>query len=149
MYRFTEWRFLSLGRSIERLMGLSSALSNFLQIGAPQGSLDLALEFADSTISHRRRYGFQASRDSVLELLALDALNPRSLVFHLAELETHTAPLAELVDTPLVRELRREVCRFAAAFPQTPLDEMGPESFLQFRKEIGDLSDMLTAAFLN
>lgn len=149
MYRFTEWRFLSLGRSIERLMALSSALSNFLQIGAPQGSLDLALEFADSTISHRRRYGFQASRESVLELLALDALNPRSLVFHLTELETHTAPLAELVDTPLVRDLRREVCRFAAAFPETTPDEMGPESFLQFRKEIGDLSDMLTAAFLN
>ena len=149
MYRFTEWRFLSLGRSVERLMALSSALSNVLQPGAPQGSLDLALEFADSTISHRRRYGFQASRESVIELVALDVLNPRSLIFHLSELDTHTAPLAALADTPLVKRLRQQIARFSDAFAEVRASDLDPASFLKFRGDVGDISDMLTEAFLN
>ncbi|MBF34175.1 MAG: hypothetical protein CME85_14015 [Henriciella sp.] len=148
MYRFTEWRFLSLGRSIERIMALASALASFLAEDAPLGSLDLALEYADSSISHRRRYGFQASRASVIELLALDELNPRSLIFHLTELETQMTPIAELKNTPASRELLKQVGAVRRAFAGMAPEGIDTAYLADFRSRIARLSDNITVIYL-
>ncbi len=52
---------------------------------APDGSLDMLLEIGDNVMTHRRRYNVSTARLTVTDLLALDPLNPRSILFQLNE----------------------------------------------------------------
>lgn len=88
MYRFTGWRFLEIGRRIERGMQIARSLGRLTDAAAPEGALDMMLEIGDSVLTHRRQYNASAGRRTVLDLLALDALNPRSLIFQLDRLKT-------------------------------------------------------------
>jgi uncharacterized alpha-E superfamily protein len=55
--------------------------------------LEPMLEIADSAMTYRRRYFAQAQLASVLDLLLVDAGNPRSLAFQLGALTEHAANL--------------------------------------------------------
>ena len=52
----------------------------------PDGALDVLLELADSQITYRLRYVMVAARAPVIDLVALDPNNPRSLVYQLARI---------------------------------------------------------------
>ncbi|MEQ8558161.1 MAG: circularly permuted type 2 ATP-grasp protein [Henriciella sp.] len=149
MYRFTEWRFLSLGRSVERLMALASALASFLHPNAPEGALDLALEYGDSTISHRRRYAFMASRLSVIELLALDPLNPRSLIFHLDELKAQVGALPGAAENGHPSEVYAQTLRIHTNFRTMKAEAIDTNALLDFRAQIATLSDALGQAYMS
>ena len=86
MTRDTGWRFLSLGRHIERLRAVCSALSTAVREGRSAG-LDWLLEFCDSTITYRSRYMGQPEWLPVLDLLIRDDTNPRSVLFQLKRLD--------------------------------------------------------------
>ena len=86
MYRFTGWRFLTLGRSIERALAMANLLTVFADRDAPEGGFDLCVEVGDSVMSHRRRYSVTTSRETTVDLLALDLLNPRSIAYHIDEI---------------------------------------------------------------
>lgn len=88
MYRFTGWRFLEIGRRIERGIQMSRSLGRLTAKAAPDGALDMMLEIGDSVLTHRRQYNVRSGRRTVLDLLALDPLNPRSLLFQLDRLKT-------------------------------------------------------------
>ncbi len=80
MTRGTAWRFLSIGRRLERL----SSLCNTLQIAIREGrggGLDWLLELADSTVTYRSRYLVTPEWLPVLDLLVRDDTNPRSVAF--------------------------------------------------------------------
>lgn len=83
-----SWRFLMLGRRIERLQNLCSLLSGTLDTpGAQsQNSLDWLLEMADSRITYRSRYLSAPQLIPVLDLLLLDPGNPHSVCFQLRQL---------------------------------------------------------------
>ena len=87
MYRATGWRFLTIGRSLERAATMAELLALLTDPQAPSGSLDLAIEIGDSIMTHRQRYAVMASRESVVDLLALDGQNPRAILFHLTEIK--------------------------------------------------------------
>ncbi|PWW01665.1 putative circularly permuted ATP-grasp superfamily protein [Hoeflea marina] len=93
MYRFTGWRFLTLGRSIERALAMASLLSVFADRDAREGGFDLCVEVGDSVMSHRRRYSVTTSRETVIDLLALDHLNPRSIAYHVDEIRNQISLL--------------------------------------------------------
>ncbi len=106
MTRGHAWRFLDMGRKIERALHtiglLEWTLAGRASDGAPSSTPSLArpanergeeiallealLEIADSSMTYRRRYlgGVQAA--GVLDLLIADDSNPRSLVFQLQAL---------------------------------------------------------------
>ncbi len=109
MYRFTGWRFLSIGRSLERSIAMAGALSWLADREAPDGALDLAIEVGDSVMSHRRRYAVTTTRETVLDLLGLDTLNPRSILYHLTEVRDHTAFLPDATANGQMSALSRAV----------------------------------------
>ncbi|TGQ03221.1 alpha-E domain-containing protein, partial [Mesorhizobium sp. M2E.F.Ca.ET.219.01.1.1] len=74
MYRFTGWRFLEIGRRLERGIQIARMLARLTRKGAPDGALDMMLEIGDSVMTHRRQYPVQAGRRTVIDLLALDPL---------------------------------------------------------------------------
>jgi uncharacterized alpha-E superfamily protein len=86
MYRAIGWRFLTIGRSLERAATMAELLARLTDPQAPSGCLDLAIEIGDSIMTHRQRYAVMASRESVVDLLALDGQNPRAILFHLTEI---------------------------------------------------------------
>ena len=83
MYRFTGWRFLSIGRALERANRMADLLSVFTGPDAPDGALELLLEVGDSAMSMSRRYAVSLSHATVLDLLAMDPKNPRSVMYQL------------------------------------------------------------------
>lgn len=89
MTRSDSWRFLMLGRRIERAQALTDMLRALLvQANDSQDlALSLLLEVADSFMTYRSRYLARPLVAPVLDLLLLDETNPRSLAFQLAALQ--------------------------------------------------------------
>jgi uncharacterized circularly permuted ATP-grasp superfamily protein/uncharacterized alpha-E superfamily protein len=106
MTRDQGWRFLSIGRRLERLQTMSLTLSHALaQADAGNESdLDWLLEVADSIITYRSRYMARPEWLPVLDLLVLDESNPRSLSFQIFGLYDFLERLAEAFG-PCEREL--------------------------------------------
>jgi uncharacterized alpha-E superfamily protein len=92
MTRGTGWRFLSIGRRIERLTQLCAALDVATCEGRASG-LDWLLELADSSMSYRSRYPVAPEWLPVLDLLVRDATNPRSVAFQMKGLVEYVEKL--------------------------------------------------------
>jgi uncharacterized circularly permuted ATP-grasp superfamily protein/uncharacterized alpha-E superfamily protein len=80
MTRGIGWRFLSIGRRLERLATSSQALQVAIDEGRSHG-LDWLLEFADSTVTYRSRYLVRPEWLPVLDMVLRDEANPRSVAF--------------------------------------------------------------------
>ncbi|MEQ8788643.1 MAG: circularly permuted type 2 ATP-grasp protein [Pirellulaceae bacterium] len=95
MTRTQGWRFLEIGRRIERVMHTSALLQTTLVERREQEGpiLDAVLEVADSTMTYRARYLANLQVAPVLDLLVSDELNPRSLAYQLARLAEHVDQL--------------------------------------------------------
>ena len=83
MTRGQGWRFLDMGRRIERsLQTLGLLRSTLSTVSTPEGPLlEALLEIADSAMTYRRRYMSRLQTAPVLDLLLSDDDNPRSLAF--------------------------------------------------------------------
>ena len=92
MTRGSGWRFMSLGRRIERLSALTATLQVATGEGRAQG-LDWLLELADSTVTYRSRYRVGPEWLPVLDLLVCDEGNPRSVAFQVKGLVEYVAKL--------------------------------------------------------
>ena len=82
MPRDHGWRFLSMGRRIERLQGTCVALTRALS-GPEDGDLGWLLELADSSLTYHSRYTGRPDWLPVLDLLVCDRANPRSIAFQI------------------------------------------------------------------
>jgi len=89
MSQLAGWRFLELGRRIERSMATCRFVRQFADDDAPEGALDVLLELADSQITYRQRYVMVAARAPVIDLVMLDPNNPRSVAYQLDRIEHH------------------------------------------------------------
>ncbi len=96
MTRDDGWRLLSIGRHIERLGFLSSALMRGLDTGSLEtdGGFDAMVELFDSAITFHAQ--FQQSRDmaALIDLLVIDRDNPRSISWIAHTLRGRLARLA-------------------------------------------------------
>jgi len=111
MTRDDGWRFLMIGRRIERLQFLADSLAVFLRSAGvrDQVALEWLLELGNSIITYRTRYLAAPQLIPVLDLLLLDAQNPHSLAFQLQMLE---------------RSLQQLDQRFAV-YHENPLQQLG------------------------
>jgi uncharacterized alpha-E superfamily protein len=95
MTRGDGWRFLDIGRRLERAIQMVELLRNGLPKEAfgGVGVLEAILEIADSSITYRSRYLTSVQVDLVLDLLLVDEANPRSIAFQLGRLREHIGEL--------------------------------------------------------
>jgi uncharacterized circularly permuted ATP-grasp superfamily protein/uncharacterized alpha-E superfamily protein len=95
MTRGDGWRFLDIGRRLERALQMTELLRNSLspKTGEDFGILEAVLEMADSSITYRSRYLTSLQTDLLLDLLLVDEANPRSISFQLARLREHIEQL--------------------------------------------------------
>ena len=91
MTRTLGWRFLDIGRRLERALYTVNLLRNaVIVIGEKESALlDTILEVADSSMTYRTRYLANFQVAPVIDLLLTDETNPRSVAFQLAVLNDH------------------------------------------------------------
>jgi uncharacterized alpha-E superfamily protein len=148
MTRLAGWRFLELGRRIERAIITGRLVRCFALPSAPEGGLEVLLELADSLITYRQRYVMVAARAPVIDLVILDPNNPRSVAFQLDRIEAHLSALpggsaagrlspVQQIAASIATRLRTVD---AAAIDETLLIDTG--------QALMKLSDAVTAAYL-
>lgn len=148
MYRFTSWRFLSIGRSLERALSLTGLLTSFADPEAPDGSLDMAIEVADSSMTHRRRYAVATNRDTVVDLLGLDPLNPRAIIYQLNDLTSHINFLPGAEQNRQLSPLQRTMLQTSTSLELHTPASLDTAALGTLGFEIASLSDHLSAAYL-
>jgi uncharacterized alpha-E superfamily protein len=147
MNQITGWRFLEIGRRIERALATSRFIRQFAFGESPDEALDVLLELADSQISYRLRYVMVASRAPVIDLVGLDPNNPRSILFQVARIEAHLAALPghdsegrlsapEQVATPLIARMRT-----------TDAATIDEDVLLEIEASLMKLSDLVTTNY--
>lgn len=109
MTRTLGWRFLDLGRRLERSLNTIMLVRNLLlPLEEREGPvLDAVLEVADCSITYRVRYLNKLQLSAVLDLLITDETNPRSLASQLVQLCDHVDNLPRDANLPLIGEEQR------------------------------------------
>ncbi len=151
MTRDNGWRFLSIGRRLERLQFMCTVLQHALRM-PPESSLDWLLEMADSIITYRSRYMAQPEWLPVLDLLILDESNPRSIAFQLEGLLNYLNKIEQFYGSfgaatfqPLLADLR-------ALRPDDDLHAAGrklPDLLGRLNRACNTLSDQISLRFFS
>ncbi|QDL92909.1 hypothetical protein FDP22_14620 [Paroceanicella profunda] len=148
MYRFTGWRFLVIGRGLERSLHMTRLLAHMTCDEAPDGAQDMVLEIADSVMTHRRRYSVATQPLTVLDLLALDRLNPRSILYQLDEIREQVELLPSALVHGQMSPLMRDVTRVHAGLAvQTP-EGLTQEYLHGLTEDIWSLSNQISTTYM-
>ena len=100
-------------------------------------------------MSHRRRYAVTTTRETVVDLLALDTLNPRSVLYHLTEIRDHVAFLPDADgQRPDVAALARRAAGPHRPRGRDPRDRRRRPRCARSIREIEALSDLLSDTYL-
>jgi uncharacterized alpha-E superfamily protein len=161
MTRGQAWRFLDMGRRLERAMTLVTLLRGSLDERCSREGplLEAVLEIADSGMTYRRRYLATLQVAPVVDLLLTDETNARSVIFQLDALVSHIEQLPsaarglrspqERIALSLLNDLKlTDVERVCAP------DEKGQhvnlrKALLDLATRIPALSDSLSDRYLN
>ncbi|WP_428386191.1 circularly permuted type 2 ATP-grasp protein [Mucisphaera sp.] len=100
MLRNQGWRFLDMGRRLERAVSVVSLL-RLLTVNPEENEgpvFDALLEVMASAMSYRQRYLAVPTALPTIEMLLLDETNPRSCAYQLVELAEHLDQLPRATD---------------------------------------------------
>jgi len=151
MTRDQGWRFLSMGRRVERLQFLGSALQ--CGLGSPAGAeLDWLLELADSIVTYRSRYMSRPQWLPVLDLLMRDESNPRSIAYQMLGLHDYLDRLGDTYGECGAASLAPLISDLATLSPDGDLDPASPRlrAFMnQLRQTSFALSDRINQRFFS
>ncbi len=119
MTRNPGWRFLDIGRRLERAARLSELLLALFGEAQDDDSetsgLLFTLEAADSIITFRSRYLFAPVLSLVLDLLLLDEANPRSIAFQLAAVDGQLGALPQASQSGVQTDEQRMILELLTA----------------------------------
>jgi uncharacterized circularly permuted ATP-grasp superfamily protein/uncharacterized alpha-E superfamily protein len=149
MYRFTGWRFLSIGRHLERALHMTRLLGHMSGEDAPDGSLDMLLEIGDSVMTHRRRYNVATARLTVADLLALDPLNPRSVLYQLNEIRAEVEQLPNAFVNGQMSPFYREAMRLHSGLAVMTPEGMNEDVYQKLEQEMEKLSNILGQTYFS
>jgi uncharacterized circularly permuted ATP-grasp superfamily protein/uncharacterized alpha-E superfamily protein len=159
MTRGHGWRFLEVGRRLERAINLTSlSAATVLSEPAEDAMLEPLLEVLDSAITYRRRYFARPSLPFVLDLLLVDTTNARALAFQLEALSAHVQYLPRDTRVPSPTTEERLVARAAETLARADLDALGQggagdriaalkDLLESIRQDLCALSDAITRSY--
>lgn len=147
MNRREGWRFLDLGRRIERAIGLARSARRFGEIGASVDSLDLLLDLADGRVTYRTRYLSGTARRPVLDLVLLDEGNPRAVAYQVARIAEHLARLSGRREGDRLEPAERLVHRLATKLETSDAALFDAAHIEAIEAELMAISDTVTAHY--
>ena len=153
------WRFLDLGRRLERATFTAELVRAALVPRLDDSVLDTVLEIADSAITYRARYLLSLQVPPVIDLLLCDGTNPRAMAFQLERVAEHVGYLpraAQALPTPAERLALGAHTWVRLVDPQelSREDESGERSHLahvldHLSSDLTLLSDTVTTQYLS
>ena len=157
MTRGDTWRFLDIGRRLERSNNLLASLRAVLMTTPDAGhALPPLLEYTDSTMTYRRLYLSSPELPAVLRLLFSDESNPRSLAFQFRGLGQHLSELPggirERLERSRFAEMSMNVAS-ASGLLENSSGSPGRQRLQGLLKQLKDgcweLSDLLSASYFS
>ena len=147
MTRLGGWRFLELGRRVERAIAgcrFTRRLSDGPDLA---GALDVLLELCDSQITYRQRYVMVAARAPAIDLVALDPGNPRSIAFQIDSIESHLAALPHDGGAQ-AGSVADAVAAVAARLRSVQASELDDAALAEIEASLLSLTGLIAAAYL-
>ena len=143
MTRGHGWRFLDIGRRMERTLNLLELLRVALTpIANSELLYEPLLDICDSVITYRRRHFAEMRLHGVLQLLLLEPDNPRSLLFQLSSMETTAVHLPEAPNPEGVAKVRRLMSALISRLHALEIEEIEPAASLHIAHISAHLTDM-------
>jgi uncharacterized alpha-E superfamily protein len=147
MSQLVGWRFLELGRRIERAIITCRFVRQFAFGVGLDGALDVLLELADSQITYRLRYVMVAARAPVVDLVVLDPNNPRSVVYQLGRIEAHLATLPKHGDDSRLSPPEQIATALAAKVRTADAALVNEAEFMDIELQLMRLADVIAATY--
>lgn len=157
MNRGPAWRFLELGRCLERANSTAKLLlsAEWKRGPASTALLKTLIEVLDVRMTYRFRYRENFHRNAVLDLTITDETNPRSLAFQLDRIVSHVDRLPGFEARPLRSEEMRIVMHAVHAVRSLTSEDLAaahPKAVTAALKIVDDgttqLSNVLTRKYL-
>ena len=148
MTRGQGWRFLEIGRRIERaLSGLK-----LLRTAAGKGSgesplLGPLLETCDSVMTYRRRHFSDPRLEAVIDLIFFDATNPRSVAYQIVILDREITRIPGDPDFGLLPKIRAHLHELDPWLDHTAAPDAA--MFEAFSDSLEVFADMLTQHYFS
>jgi uncharacterized alpha-E superfamily protein len=141
------WRFLNIGRRLERSAHLTQLLRGLLVSYSPDcvPLLEMLLEVADSSMTYRSRYFTTLQPEPVLDLLMADENNPRSLAFQLADLGEHFERLPQLKSPSSVDRQQQIIAQVLDQIRQADIYALCRPDAVHFRPRLQELLGAVAA----
>jgi uncharacterized alpha-E superfamily protein len=143
MNRGAGWRFLDMGRRIERGINTCRFTRMLAADAATIDDLDLLLDLADSQITYRARYLVGLALAPVRDMVMLDPFNTRSLAFQICGLKDHLAALPSLLDDGMLEEPNRILLPLATQVETEEAADLDADKMLAFEQALMRLSDAI------
>jgi uncharacterized circularly permuted ATP-grasp superfamily protein/uncharacterized alpha-E superfamily protein len=146
MSQLAGWRFLELGRRIERAMATCRFVRQFA-FAELDGALDVLLELADSQITYRLRYVMVPAAAPVIDLVVLDPNNPRSLAYQLSRIEAHLAALPQRSGDGRLSPPEQIATALAAQIRTANATALDEPAFLALEEALMKLADLIASTY--
>jgi uncharacterized alpha-E superfamily protein len=143
MNRGASWRFLDMGRRIERGINICRFTRALADGAATIDDLDLLLDLADSQITYRARYLVGLALTPVRDMVMLDPFNTRSLAFQVFAVKDHLAALPSLLDDGMLEEPNRILLPLATQVETEDADGLNADKMLAFEHALMRLSNAI------
>lgn len=147
MNRAAGWRFLDMGRRIERAVAMCRFARQFAEPAEGSDDLDALLDLADSQITYRARYLTGAAPAPVRDLVLLDPYNPRAVAFQVERLGEHLASLTPLSDDGMMEEPRRLQTRLSSDISTARADDLDARAILVIEQNLLALAEAVAARY--
>ena len=144
------WRFLEIGRRIERALQTLRLLSEI--IGKDESNddamLPALLEVGDATMTYMRRYNNRYQRAPVLDLFMCDETNPRSVIFQLDAIASECEKLPDCGEGETLRGMRNLLLRISTDIRLLDVSGLTAENIQEYQDALCKLSDILSQEYL-
>jgi uncharacterized alpha-E superfamily protein len=143
MNRAAGWRFLDIGRRIERAINTMRFARQFAYDEAGDEDLDTLLTLVDCQITYRSRYLVGPLLSPIRDLVVLDTFNPRSVAFQIQALNEHIAALPSLKEYGLIERPQRQAVAVQSMLTTAEASWLDAKSMFSLEQEMLQLADAI------
>ncbi len=148
MTRGQGWRFLEVGRRIERALGGLSLLKSSTQALEPDlPILESLLEMCDSVMTYRRRHFSRPEIKPVMELIFFDRTNPRSVAFQTHIIKREIPQFAGDPEAGLMPQICQHLDAIEQRFARPEIPQ--PKELETLFESLEVISDLLTQHYFS
>ncbi len=145
--RVAGWRFLDIGRRIERGINTCRFARQFADNAATADNLDVVLDLIDSQITYRSRYLIGVALAPVRDMVMLDTFNPRSVGFQIERIDEHLATLPVLREDGMLETPRRQSVRLLSDLSTEEAELLDTNKIFSIEQRLMGMADAIAERY--